>query len=272
MPLRRITGTAAAESLLGGAGMDMLHGNGGNDEIFGDGLDGPHPSIFPEPFVALPPLGNIINAGTGDDTVHAGYAADFVVGSAGNDLLYGWGVLASQDPSRDAYRNAYARDADLADTILGGSGNDTIRGGGGNDLLFGEGGRDLLEGGVGADTLTGGAGADLFRFGALDARARLPVLDTRGDEVTDFRDGQDRLDFSPLAQVVPGAAFDVLGEGAAFTDLSHIQLRTVMVEGNTQVELWVPIFLLPPGSNPAPNMTITLLGAHAITAADVVFA
>jgi Ca2+-binding RTX toxin-like protein len=196
-----------------------------------------------------------------------------VVGGAGDDLLLGWGVLASVDPNQDVYRDAYARDADLADTLMGGAGNDTIRGGGGSDMLFGNGGQDLLEGGVGGDTLTGGADADIFLFGNLDARAKLPVLDTRDDVVTDFQDGLDKLDFSPLANVVPGAAFDVLGEGAAFTDATHIQLRTAVVDGNTQVELFVPIFLFPPGAPPpGPNMTLTLLGAHTVTASDVIFA
>jgi len=272
MAVRRTIGTGAAETLLGSADTDILHGRGGNDEIFGDGLDGPHPSIFPEPFVTFPAGGNIINGGAGDDTVHAGYGTDFVRGGPGDDLLLGWGVLASVDPSFDAYRENYARDADFGDTMMGGAGNDTLRGGGGADMLFGGRGNDVLDGGVGADTLTGGAGADIFVFGNLDARAKLPVLDTRDDVVVDFQSGIDKLDFSPLAKVVPGAAFDVLGEAAAFTDLSHIQLRTAAVDGDTRVEVWVPIFQLPPGAVPPPNLTFTLLGTHEITPADLIFA
>ena len=49
---------------------------------------------------------------------------------------------------------------DLAETILGFSGDDTLDGGGGNDTIHGGAGHDLLIGGKGADVLDGGAGHD----------------------------------------------------------------------------------------------------------------
>ncbi len=73
------------------------------------------------------------------------------------------------------------------DDILNGlGGNDRLRGDKGNDTLDGGEGNDRLEGKAGDDILTGGAGNDRFKF------------DLRGgnDTVTDFTDGQDRLDFT----------------------------------------------------------------------------
>jgi Ca2+-binding RTX toxin-like protein len=268
MAHRLIAGTWTADTLYGTAEAELIRAHAGNDLIYGDGLDGPHPSIFPEPFSSVVIPGNRINAGLGNDTVHAGYGADHVNGGLGDDLIYGWGVLAESN----AYRDAYARDSDGADTLLGSLGNDTLLGGGGADLLQGGAGNDVLEGGVGADTLTGGAGADRFVFGALDSRAKLPVFDTRGDVVTDFQEGVDKLDFSHLQAMVPTATVDLLGE-AGFTDASHLQLRSSIVGGNTLVEIWVPITALPPGQVPAQgNVSITLLGEHHPGAADFLFA
>jgi Ca2+-binding RTX toxin-like protein len=260
MPL--LTGTTGADTILGTAATDGIRGAGGDDLIYGDGLDGPHPAIYPDPAGGPAPQGNSINAGAGQDTVWAGYGADTVHGAIGDDLILGWGVLAQSS----AYRDAYARDADGGDALYGDAGRDTVRGGGGNDLLDGGEGDDLLEGGVGADTLQGGAGADRFAFGGLDARARMPVYDTRGDVVADFEDGVDRLDLSAFARRLPGVATDVLAD-AGFTDPTHLQVRSVLAGADTRVEIH-----LPGSGSLGVDAVITLLGQHHLTAADVLFA
>jgi Ca2+-binding RTX toxin-like protein len=268
MAYRLIAGRWTADTLYGTAKAELIRGGAGNDMIYGDGPAGPYPPIYPEPYTSSVIPGNRINAGSGNDTVYAGYGADYATGGPGNDLIHGWGVLEESNP----YRDAQARDSDGADTLFGGSGNDTLLGGGGADLLWGGAGDDVLEGGVGADTLTGGAGANRFVFGALDSRARLATFDTRGDVVADFQDGVDKLDFSHLQAIVPDAPLDILGE-ACFTDATHLQVRSSIVGGNTVVEAWVPITTLPPGQAPAQgNVSITLLGEHHPGAADFLFA
>jgi Ca2+-binding RTX toxin-like protein len=260
MPL--LNGTYGADTILGTTGADVIRAGAGNDLIQGDGPDGPHAAIFPDRASGPPPQGNGINAGAGNDTVFAGYGADTVQGGAGDDLIQGWGVLAQSS----LYRDAYARDADGGDVLRGDAGNDTLRGGGGNDLLAGGAGNDVLEGGTGADTLQGGAGADRFVFGALDARARAPVYDTQGDVVADFQDGVDHIDLSAFAHRLPGVATDVLAD-TGFTDLTHMQVRSVVAGANTRVEIH-----LPGGGSLGVDAVITLLGQHHLTAADVLFA
>src|SRR5690606_29000228 len=61
----------------------------------------------------------LVDAGAGDDVVHAGQAGGFMYGGLGDDKLYG------------GAGNDY---------IVGGPGNDYIEGGDGDDWLFGDNG------------------------------------------------------------------------------------------------------------------------------------
>jgi Ca2+-binding RTX toxin-like protein len=70
------------------------------------------------------------------------------------------------------------------DTLLGMAGDDRLRGDEGNDTLDGGAGNDRLRGDKGDDTLTGGDGRDRFIFNRQGG----------DDTVTDFTDGEDRLD------------------------------------------------------------------------------
>jgi Ca2+-binding RTX toxin-like protein len=78
-------GTSGNDTLYGSGALDLILAGAGADFILGDGRDGPHPAIYPEPFVGLPVGGNVIGAGDGNDTVFAGYGTDTVHGGAGDD-------------------------------------------------------------------------------------------------------------------------------------------------------------------------------------------
>lgn len=100
--------------------------------------------------------------------------------------------------------------------IRGERGNDTISGFGGNDRLRGDKGNDILDGGEGNDRLRGDAGDDILTGGA--GRDRF-IFNNRGghDTVTDFTNGEDRLDFTNFGIVatVDDSAFDILMTRAA---------------------------------------------------------
>jgi len=100
-----------------------------------------------------------LDGGAGDDILKGGKGADTLAGGAGDDLLQG------------------------------GGGDDILAGGAGDDLLKGGGGRDTLEGGAGDDTLVGGGGADTFVQNFSEPGA---------DTITDFKPGQDTINFSGL--------------------------------------------------------------------------
>lgn len=250
-------------------GFTYLRGTDAAELILGNGANGPYPLVFTQTGPA--PVFNdyLVESYGGDDTIHAGYGADTVSGGDGNDLIQGWGTPPA---GANAPTASYMRDADAADWLYGDAGNDTLLGGGGHDHLIGGDGNDVLVGGVGADTLRGGAGADVFVFGALDSRARMPVFDTQGDVIRDFTPGEDKLDLSGFVTLAGNAPVDFLGTGA-FTDASHLQVREEVVNGNTQVEIWVPIY------HPGPalpyehgNAAITLDGVVQLSASDFIFA
>ncbi len=75
----------------------------------------------------------------------------------------------------------------------------------GANALIGNDGIDILAGLGGADTLTGGADADTFQFLALsDSRPTAP------DVITDFQQGQDKIDVAAIVGAV-AATFHFLG-------------------------------------------------------------
>jgi Ca2+-binding RTX toxin-like protein len=83
---------------------------------------------------------------------------------------------------------------------------DETTGGAGNDVLVGAAGNDVITGNGGADTLTGNGGNDTFRYlDGSDSRPNAnwlapPAPGTAGtwDAITDFTQGQDKIDLSAL--------------------------------------------------------------------------
>ncbi len=125
-----LTGSGAADTILGGAGGDLLGGGGGDDLIAGGaGRDVMHGGAGDD----------ALSGGDGDDTLQGEDGADALLGGAGNDLLAGH---------------------EGNDVLLGGAGDDSLLGGMGNDMLDGQAGDDWLAGGGGDDSLRGGPGSD----------------------------------------------------------------------------------------------------------------
>lgn len=148
--------------LLAGAGGIYAVGNGLDNRIAGN------------------EAGNLLIAGTGDDTVDAGSGRDSVFGQEGDDRLDGGGdvdwmyggsgadTLSGGDGDDvlfgEAGTDSLVGDAGV-DVAIAGDGEDSLTGGDGNDLLYGQDGADSLLGGVGIDYLVGGAGNDTIDGG-----------------------------------------------------------------------------------------------------------
>ena len=101
-----------------------------------------------------------------------------------------------------------ARDT-LIENFVAGSGNDIVigneaanllEGRGGDDELMGNEGNDILEGGAGNDMLEGSAGDDVLSGGAEDDTFVF-ALGSGADTITDFTDGDDKIDLSAFADI-----------------------------------------------------------------------
>lgn len=154
----------------------------------------------------------------GDDKLTGGSKADYIEGGAGNDTLRGQGgddVLIAGDGN---------------DQLYGGNGNDILVGGGGTNLLDGGNGNDLLISGSGVDVMTGGRGSDTFMFRSIANSAP-----GAGDSVTDFSQGEDKIDVSAIDAIAGGAddAFVFIGS-EAFSAAG--QLRQFDFAGGIMVE------------------------------------
>ena len=181
-----LNGTSFNDQLSGIVGYSShLSGSGGNDLLqAGSG--------------AADGRGDMLDGGTGADTLIGGAARDRLFGGNGNDTLTGGGG---------------------DDELDGGKGDDLLQGGAGNDTLSVAYGAD-----AGLDTLQGGDGDDVFSYGAVTGGAATasggagrdiyrPVTDsysyssgTYNFSVSDFTAGVggDQID---LASVLPRTGY-----------------------------------------------------------------
>lgn len=143
---------------------------------------------------------NVLEGGAGNDLIHSFGGADVLDGGEGIDTALFSASPVGVTVDLDEEGNAVSSFGDTLisfenvngsvagnDDISGNSGANVLNGQGGNDTLTGEGGDDILIGGDGHDTF-------VFAFGSDD------------DTVSDFQDGQDRLDVGGF-----GHDFDIAG-------------------------------------------------------------
>lgn len=197
-----ITGTAAADRLVGGDGNDLLLGLAGDDLLFGN---------------------------NGNDTMQGGGGLDTYDGGAGRDTVtYAGATTGVAADLGTGIVNLYNGDEQLLfiEDLIGGSGNDTLTGdagenrldgGAGNDLLFGLAEEDLLFGGAGDDTLQGGGGDDHYDGGAgrdtvtFAGAGKSLTVDLAAGLAT-FDGGRERLE--SIENVIGGSAGDTLAGDA----------------------------------------------------------
>jgi Ca2+-binding RTX toxin-like protein len=141
-------------------------------------------------------VGNLFDAGKGNDQVTGGDLADLILGNSGHDLLIGAGG---------------------DDSLWGGSNNDSLDGGLGNDLLDGGGNNDSLDGGAGNDTLLGGSGRNVLLGGGGDDS----LVGGSSRDTLDGGDGDDSLVGGSGRDMLDGGlGNDLLDGGGSFDSLN----------------------------------------------------
>ncbi|MCB5174238.1 cadherin-like domain-containing protein [Microvirga sp. SM9] len=193
----QLYGNSGNDRLYGHNGNDRLYGNNGNDRLYGDeGVDR-------------------MWGGRGNDTYEVDHRQDRAYESRGQGIDT---VKASVSYSLSAHvekltltgaANISGTGNGLNNSLTGNSGDNSLKGGSGHDTLKGMSGDDKLFGQRGNDKLLGGAGDDMLKGGGGDDRLTgnsgqdVFIFERNGgrDTVTDFRDGDDRLDVSRLSGV-----------------------------------------------------------------------
>ncbi|WP_158805850.1 calcium-binding protein [Acidisoma sp. L85] len=208
-----IAGSNFADTIYGNGGDDIIAGGAGGDQINGGGGDdtisGPDNLNAPPLLTASFTTGAVLWGATGDDSI------DATGSTAGITIFGGSGINDS---------------ADLADTLVGGSGADTIYGNGGDDSIAGGGGADSINGGVGNDTISGnfdatgasgtsstamilgGSGADSITSTGLQGATIFG-----GNGINDSTDGADTITGGVGADTIYGNGGDdsIAGGGGA---------------------------------------------------------
>ena len=206
----RLLGDNAANSLRGRAGNDTLAGRAGDDIL--DGGSG----------------ADLLNGGRGTDTVsYARSDSEVVVSLASGTAYRGHAAGATIVDIENLEGSSYA------DRLLGDNAANSLWGRAGNDTLSGRAGDDTLDGGPGADLLNGGRGTDTFVF----------HFDDGDDTISDFTDGEDRIDLSEF-DLSGFAALNISTDPAGvMIDLSAEGGGTILLENFDMSDLDAGDFL-----------------------------
>ncbi|APG90106.1 calcium-binding protein [Sinorhizobium americanum] len=171
-----LDGGLGNDTLRGGAGNDYLVDGKGNDKLYGDAGNDTFDRYNDETGT------DYFDGGSGVDTLEFDIVSDrSVIVDLENSARNG-GVATGL--TLVSIENVVGHNND--DTILGNSAGNSLSGGLGDDRLDGRAGNDKLEGGAHGDLLTGGTGADQFIYASGDSIGS-------GDQITDFKRGEDKL-------------------------------------------------------------------------------
>ena len=211
-----IFGTAGNNALRGNDGNDTLDGGAGDDLLYGDaGVD-------------------VMTGGVGNDTFYvdtfgeqtieaAGQGTDSVISSISLTLGANIETLRLQGSA-----NLLGNGNELANLVVGNSGNNAMRGYDGNDTLDGGAGSDILYGDAGTDLLTGGASRDTIYLG-LDANQDTVRFGAVAESTGSLRDavlqmdldGEDRFDFAVVpVSIATAVTSGSLSEASFDADLA----------------------------------------------------
>ncbi|MBP7704895.1 MAG: VCBS repeat-containing protein [Caulobacter sp.] len=146
-----LNGAAGDDELVGGAGSDYLKGGAGDDVMRG-GTGG-------DTYV-VDSLGDVTDETGGDGVDLVWSSVSWTLAAGLENLTFG-AAGGAVDGTGNAQGNALTGNAS-ANRLYGMDGDDALRGEGGNDELQGGAGQDFLYGGNGADRLNGGEGDDLM--------------------------------------------------------------------------------------------------------------
>ena len=173
---------------------------------------------------------NTIDALGGNDTVAGGLGDDIITGGDGDDILRGdLNDRATQDDGMGG--NDIIFGGEGSDRIGGKSGNDILSGDAGDDFIWGDDGDDIIMGVTGDDILvgdnfSGGSGSDLFVFGNGDGTDTILDFEMGSDRIG-LVEGE--LTFADLTLTQDGSstAIGIANSGETIVVLQNIQASSL---------------------------------------------
>jgi Ca2+-binding RTX toxin-like protein len=220
------TGNSANNEIRGNNADNKLDGGAGNDDLDGD--DGADTLI----------------GGTGNDRLDGGTGKDAMTGGTGNDVYIvddagdSATELANAGVDRVESSIGFALGLNLENlTLVGaggisGTGNDLANiliGNTGQNALSGLKGNDTLDGGVGKDTLTGGLGNDIY------------IVDNVGDVVVEVAgEGKDTVKSSVDFTIAANQEIETLilsAVGGALSGTGNDLANTITIAGGIEASL-----------------------------------
>jgi len=209
------TGTVDADLIIGNNLGNIIDAGEGNNFVYGGGGD------------------DIILAGSGNDLILGGAGDDTIDGQAGNNILSGGDgndfiTATDGDDVIDGGSGddqIYAGDGN--NNLTGGADNDYLATGEGNDVINGGDGNDIIDAGDGDDVLNGGNGVDLVIGQGSSEGDEAVVGDlflVTSNDTLIGADGNDTFkigsEFIGTTVIIGGTSeSDVAGNDARYTDL-----------------------------------------------------
>lgn len=200
---------------------------------------------------------NVLNGGDGDDTLVGGAGADTLIGGAGADTA---SYAGSSVGVAVNLTTATAQFGDADHDVL--IGIENLFGSQNDDRLTGNAGDNRLVGNAGQDILAGAAGHDTFAYFHLSDSTT-----TRPDFITDFVEGEDKIDLSHFELPVTVNAVGQTPPPLELVDTFTGAGREVMV-----VNGWsTTIVMVDNDGDKVADFAIRLAGVHHLTENDFVF-
>lgn len=192
-----LTGSAFDDTLIGDTGDNVIAGGDGNDVVLGgngaDDLSGGGGADR----LLIDRFDTAFNGGAGADTAYINDTGGATWNVLGTEIETWIGGVGGDTVTSAGGASAFSVFGLSGDDILTGSENsDLLVGGTGADILDGAGGNDRLAGAADIDRINGGAGNDILIGGADTMDFFVFTAGGDGDQIIDWQDGSDMLDFS----------------------------------------------------------------------------
>ncbi|KZY54165.1 hypothetical protein A3734_13050 [Sulfitobacter sp. HI0054] len=229
--IRELRATSSADTIMGGAGRqiiatldgaDTIDGGAGQDEIRYD-QDANYGGTL-----ALNLDMEIVDT-NGYATATDGWGKDDLIRNVEDIRGTGSADFIGGDSAENNFRG---RAGD--DILAGRGGNDTLQGENGADSLDGGSGADILLGGSGNDSITGGSGDDWMR-GDLDADMFIFNTGDGNDTIADFVVGEDMLSLQTGLTITSHTEADVDSAAGLDTILTLSSNDTITLSGVTGI-------------------------------------